>query len=558
MLFVAMLVLVRGLLASSIPHQNDTLIDQFKAHKDSLLEGDTHSTNSTVQKLPEGQLETITLLKDLSQAFTTHLLEYKQDMSQTLRGLTAATQEISKMSQTFTTYLLEYKQEFEALQHKVFTLEANNQDKTDQLLMNLEIIQEKDNTIHIQQQIIHEQDNTIHIQQQTIQINNNTIHNQQQTIQEKDNTIHNQQQTIHKKDNTIHNQQQTIQINNNTINNQQQIIHEKDNTIHIQQQMIQNNNNTIHIQQEILQEKDNTIYNQKQNLQEKDDTIYNQKTNLREKDDTILNQQQILQEKGSTIQVCEAQVTQYTRQILRLDEETNNLERRLQNPSRRVVNDCEDVFREGGRESGVYTIYPNSSPAGVRVYCEVQEGRSWTVFLVRHRQTPQENFTRSWQDYKEGFGDLEGEHWLGNEKLNALTDGEKHYRLRVEATNLQGEQRYGEWQVFKVADEDNRYRLTLQQYNSSSSSLGDDLTYHNGQSFTTVDRDHDTAPFNCAAIRGEGGWWWGGEKGWFCGHAQPTSPLGNTDGDHHVMSWGYFTPGVNRWIGLSALKMALI
>ncbi|KAG7169514.1 hypothetical protein Hamer_G027070, partial [Homarus americanus] len=35
------------------------------------------------------------------------------------------------------------------------------------------------------------------------------------------------------------------------------------------------------------------------------------------------------------------------------------------------------------------------------------------------------------------------------------------------------------------------YRLTVQQYNSSST-LGDGLDYHNGQSFTTVNRDHDT------------------------------------------------------------------
>ncbi|XP_042205967.1 fibrinogen-like protein 1, partial [Homarus americanus] len=170
-----------------------------------------------------------------------------------------------------------------------------------------------------------------------------------------------------------------------------------------------------------------------------------------------------------------------------------NLEERLQYFSKQPVRDCEDVYKAGGKESGVHTIYPKSSPAGVRVYCEVQEGQSWTVFLARHHQTPNENFTRSWQDYKKGFGDPEGEHWLGNENLHTLTGGETRYRLRVEATNLQGEQRYGEWRVFRVAPEDNRYRLTVEQYNSSST-LGDGLNYHNGGSFTTVDRDHDTNP----------------------------------------------------------------
>ncbi|KAG7158530.1 ficolin-1-like 9 [Homarus americanus] len=198
-----------------------------------------------------------------------------------------------------------------------------------------------------------------------------------------------------------------------------------------------------------------------------------------------------------------------------------------------------------------------SSPAGVRVYCEVQEGQSWTVFLARHHQTPNENFTRSWQDYKKGFGDPEGEHWLGNENLHTLTGGETRYRLRVEATNLQGEQRYGEWRVFRVAPEDNRYRLTVQQYNSSST-LGDGLNYHNGQSFTTVDRDHDTHPStNCAVVHGGR---WRGRWG-VCGLVNPTGPLDLSDphqGPWEVMSWVPFTRGDSGWVKLSSVTMMVI
>ncbi|XP_042233024.1 fibrinogen C domain-containing protein 1-like, partial [Homarus americanus] len=228
------------------------------------------------------------------------------------------------------------------------------------------------------------------------------------------------------------------------------------------------------------------------------------------------------------------------------------------------VRDCEDAgTRREGKESGVHTIYPKSSPAGVRVYCEVHEGQSWTVFLARHHQSTQENFTRSWQDYKKGFGDPEGEHWLGNENLHTLTGGETRYRLRVEATNLQGEQRYGEWRVFRVAPEDNRYRLTVEQY-SSSSTLGDGLNYHNGQSFTTVDRDHDTNPsINCAVHHGGGGWWWrwGWRWGWVCGDVNPTGPLHLSDlhqDPWEVMSWVSFTPGDGRWVKLSSLTMMVI
>ena len=34
---------------------------------------------------------------------------------------------------------------------------------------------------------------------------------------------------------------------------------------------------------------------------------------------------------------------------------------------------------------------------------------------------PRENFTRSWEEYKMGFGDLEQEFWWGNDKISRLT-----------------------------------------------------------------------------------------------------------------------------------------
>ncbi|KAK8735367.1 hypothetical protein OTU49_005637, partial [Cherax quadricarinatus] len=121
----------------------------------------------------------------------------------------------------------------------------------------------------------------------------------------------------------------------------------------------------------------------------------------------------------------------------------------------------------------------------------------WTVFLVRQRETTQVNFTRTWHDYKTGFGDPSGEYWLGNDNLHALTSGGHRYRFRVIATNLLGEQRSAVWETFSVANEASKYRVTLGGY-SSTSTLGDALTSQHtwalmdGMSFTTVDRDHDT------------------------------------------------------------------
>ena len=37
----------------------------------------------------------------------------------------------------------------------------------------------------------------------------------------------------------------------------------------------------------------------------------------------------------------------------------------------------------------------------------------WMVFQVRDDVLPKENFMRSWEDYKVGFGDFDREFWLG-------------------------------------------------------------------------------------------------------------------------------------------------
>ena len=46
-------------------------------------------------------------------------------------------------------------------------------------------------------------------------------------------------------------------------------------------------------------------------------------------------------------------------------------------------------------------------------------GGGWTYFI--HRYNGLLDFYLKWNDYKIGFGDLRGEHWLGLEHLHHLT-----------------------------------------------------------------------------------------------------------------------------------------
>ena len=53
-----------------------------------------------------------------------------------------------------------------------------------------------------------------------------------------------------------------------------------------------------------------------------------------------------------------------------------------------------------------------------QVYCDMRNGQ-WIVF--QRRRNGQENFDRTWEEYKIGFGNLKWEFWLGNEKIHCLT-----------------------------------------------------------------------------------------------------------------------------------------
>ena len=81
-----------------------------------------------------------------------------------------------------------------------------------------------------------------------------------------------------------------------------------------------------------------------------------------------------------------------------------------------------ELKQAGIKEDGIYSIFTkNVSP--IKVYCDMTtDGGGWIV--IQKRFDGSVDFNRNWNDYKNGFGDVNGEYWLGNEFIYQYT--EKH------------------------------------------------------------------------------------------------------------------------------------
>ena len=135
------------------------------------------------------------------------------------------------------------------------------------------------------------------------------------------------------------------------------------------------------------------------------------------------------------------------------------------------------------------------------VYCDmVTDGGGWTVF--QRRKDGSVNFYRNWRDYKNGFGDLREEFWLGLDKIHLLTSNNVTLRVDLRDSNSTA---YAKYRTFTVGNESNKYLLNVGGY---SGSAGDSLAYHNSMKFTTFDRDNDNhGRLQCATFR-QGAWWY--------------------------------------------------
>ncbi|EDW76257.2 uncharacterized protein Dwil_GK15361 [Drosophila willistoni] len=153
--------------------------------------------------------------------------------------------------------------------------------------------------------------------------------------------------------------------------------------------------------------------------------------------------------------------------------------------------------------NGVYTVKIPGHQESFEVLCDAElAGYGWTV--IARRTNSSLNFFTNWREYKEGFGNLSGDFFIGLNKLHAITKSEVH-ELYIHLEDFEGETRYAQYDEFLIESEKQFYAMS--SLGKFTGDAGDSLRHQLGMNFTTYDQDNDVINSDNCAIKYMGSWW---------------------------------------------------
>ena len=182
--------------------------------------------------------------------------------------------------------------------------------------------------------------------------------------------------------------------------------------------------------------------------------------------------------------------------------------------------DCLEWYENGFKLDGLYNIEVNNITRSV--YCDMtRDSGGWTVIQKRFDGTV--SFDRTWDEYKEGFGEASGEYWLGNELIHQLTK-DTTTEIRITGTRFDNSQKHIIARGFWIENESQKYKLHAGDRIYGNEYMFNNWKAHDLMSFSTRDADNDIAVYkDCADIH-VGGWWYRQ-----CQQINPNGPYSQTE-----------------------------
>ncbi|XP_043283329.1 angiopoietin-related protein 7-like [Venturia canescens] len=178
-----------------------------------------------------------------------------------------------------------------------------------------------------------------------------------------------------------------------------------------------------------------------------------------------------------------------------------------------TVRSCDGLRDDKNFRSGIFFLDKNDAATKMiwanvsRVSCDMEtNGGGWTI--IQRRGGPFEgrvDFNRSWNEYANGFGDLEGEFWFGNEVVHRMTFYHGQYELRIDLEDWEGQNVWAQYSDFELGTRMDGYRIKVAGYTGNAT---DSLSAHYSTPFSTYDRRNDYSPECCPCTSDYGGGWW--------------------------------------------------
>ncbi|XP_066935004.1 fibrinogen C domain-containing protein 1-B-like [Clytia hemisphaerica] len=173
------------------------------------------------------------------------------------------------------------------------------------------------------------------------------------------------------------------------------------------------------------------------------------------------------------------------------------------------LRDCKAHYENGERINGLYLIHNDIKGAVVQVFCDQNDDKGgWTV--IQRRVDGSTNFQRNWNAYKNGFGQLQREFWLGNHHIHQLTAQAflRGTTVRFDMIRRSDSKKvWAKYSTFSVNAEATKYQLAISGY---SGIAGDHMRKHSGNKFSTFDQDNDDYSSDNCASSNDGAWWFYG------------------------------------------------